>query len=52
MAMLCRTRIIVSEFSRVVSISLILRLDRVTTHLVRVSVISRIDARVILAILA
>jgi hypothetical protein len=42
----------VLEFSRVVSRSLVLRLDEVIAHLVQVGVISGIDARVMLAILA
>ncbi len=50
--MLRRTRITISEFSRVVSRFLVLRLDRVIAYLVRVGVISRIDARVMLVILA
>ena len=42
----------ISEFSRVVSRSLVLKSDRVIAHLVRVGVISRIDAKVMPAILA
>ena len=52
MAVLYRTRMTILEFSRVVSRSIILRLDGVIAHLVWVGVISGIDARVMLAILA
>ena len=52
MAVLHRTHITISEFSRVVSRSLVLRLDGVIAHLVQVGMISGIDARVMPVILA
>src|SRR5271169_4538778 len=52
MAVPRRTRMTVSEFSGVVSRSLVLRSDGVIAHPVRVGVISGIDARVMPAILA
>jgi hypothetical protein len=51
-AVLYRTCITVSEFSRIVSRSLVLRSDKVIAYPVQVGIISRIDARVIPAILA
>jgi hypothetical protein len=44
---LYRTHMTISEFSKVVSRSLVLRLDRVIAHLVQVGIISGINARVV-----